>query len=286
MTPLRQRFIETMRIRGLTERTIDNYVRAVAALTRHYRVNPLDLTREQIDSYLHFMLHERKLAAATVNLHMDSMKTFFRLMAPQNTMMVGSCHVKTPRRIPRVLSREEVERLIAAVHNLKHKAAVMLLYSSGLRLHECITLLPAHIESDRMKVRVEQGKGKRDRYTVLSKRTLATLKDYYRAYRPKGWLFEGRDGDHYSARSVGKVVCDAAVKAKFGKRVTPHTLRHCFATHLMEAGVALPVIQKLLGHTSIKTTMLYLHVSEPLAERAKSPLDQDCDVLLPEVPHD
>jgi integrase/recombinase XerD len=285
MTLLRQQFVETLRVLGFTERTVENYVGAVAALTRYYRVSPLELTRDQIRSYLHFMLQDRKLAPATVNQHMDAMKTFFKLMAPESTVMSGSSHVKMPKRIPRVLSREEVERLIAAVHNLKHKATVMLLYSSGLRLHECITLLPAHIESDRMKVRVEQGKGNRDRYTVLSKRTLATLRDYFRAYRPKGWLFEGRDGDHYSARSVGKVVCDAAVKAKIGKRISPHTLRHCFATHLMEAGVALPVIQKLLGHTSIKTTMIYLHVSESLAERAKSPLDCD-DVLLPEVRHD
>jgi len=161
--------------------------------------------------------------------------------------MTDCCHVKGRKRIPMVLSREEVKRLIAAAINLKHKAALMLLYSSGLRLRECLELRPVHIESARMKVRVEQGKGKKDRYTVLSQRTLEMLRDYFRAYQPKKWLFEGRNGEQYSARSLGKIVTNAALKAKLAKRVSPHTLRHSFATHLMESGVALPVIQQLLG---------------------------------------
>lgn len=284
MTPLREQFIQSLRLKGFSERTIENYVHAVAAVTRHYRVSPLRLTREQIRSYLVHLLGERKLAAATVNLHMDAMKTFFKLMAPESTVMAGSSHVKTPKRIPIVLSREEVERLISSVRNLKQRAATMLLYSSGLRLHECISLRPVHIESTRMKVRVEQGKGKKDRYTVLSKRTLETLREYYRAYRPKQWLFEGWKGKHYAARSIGNILTRAARKARIDKNVTPHTLRHSFATHLMESGVALPVIQQLLGHTSIKTTMIYLHVGEPLVNRTQSPLDGD--TLLPEVKHD
>jgi site-specific recombinase XerD len=155
----------------------------------------------------------------------------------------------------------------------------MLLYSSGVRLQECLNLRPVHIESDRMKVRVEQGKGRKDRYTILSKRALEELRTYYRAYRPKAWLFEGSGGKQYAARSLGKVVTNAAHKAGFAKCVTPHTLRHSFATHLMEAGVPLPVIQKLLGHTSIKTTMIYLHISESLQERTHSPLDDGKDLL-------
>jgi integrase/recombinase XerD len=130
-----------------------------------------------------------------------------------------------------------------------------------------------------MKVRVEQGKGRKDRYTILSKRALEELRIYYSAYRPKKWLFEGRGGEQYSARSLGKIVTDSARKAGIAKRVSPHTLRHSFATHLMEAGVPLPVIQKLLGHKSIKTTMIYLHISESLKERTQSPLDDGKDLL-------
>ena len=280
MTPLRQQFIGALRIKGFSERTIENYVHVMVGITRHYRRSPLELTKEQVRSYLLFLLEDRKLAPATINLHMDAMKTFFKLMAPDTAVIDDCSHVKVPQRIPMILSREEVEKLFSTTLNLKHKSLLMLLYSAGLRLQECLALRPVHIESERMKIRVEQGKGKKDRYTVLSRRTLDTLRDYYRAYRPKQWLFEGRNGKRYSARSTGKIVTDAALKAKIAKRVSPHILRHSFATHLMDSGVPLPVIQQLLGHTSIKTTMIYLHVSESMVNRTKSPLD---DNRLPEV---
>jgi integrase/recombinase XerD len=273
MTPLRQQFIGALKLKGFSESTIENYVCAVAGMARYFRRSPLELTKEQIRSYLLFLVEGKRLAPATVNLHMDAMKTFFRIMVPNSTIMEDCSHVKTPKRIPLVLSREEVEKLISATPNLKHKAALMLLYSSGLRLRECLTLRPVHIESDRMKVRVEQGKGKKDRYTVLSRRTLDTLREYYRAFRPKQWLFEGRDGKCYSARSLATIVLKACMRARLDKKVSPHTLRHSFATHLMESGVPLPVIQQLLGHTSIKTTMIYLHVGDSAVNRTQSPLD-------------
>lgn len=280
MTPLRKQFICGLRIKGLSDKTIENYVHAVAGITRHYRCSPLDLTREQIQTYLLHLLQERRLAPATVNLHVYAMKTFFRLLAPLNRVMDDFFPVKTPKHIPSVLSREEVQRLICATRNIKQRAALMLLYSSGLRLSECLTLKPMHIESSRMKVRVEQGKGKKDRYTVLSQRTLDTLREYYREYKPTQWLFEGWGGKHYSARSLALVVAKATLRARIDKKVSPHTLRHSFATHLMESGVPLPVIQHLLGHSSIKTTMVYLHVSEPAVDRTLSPLD---DKDFPEV---
>jgi site-specific recombinase XerD len=171
-----------------------------------------------------------------------------------------------------------VEKLIAAAVNLKSKVIVMLLYSCGLRLSECIDLKPIHIESDRMKVRVEQGKGNKDRYTILPHRTLSTLREYYRVYKPNVWLIEGRGAKQYGRRTVGTVVANAARKAGIDKKVTPHTLRHSFATHLMEAGIALPIIQKLLGHANLKTTMRYLHVSEVAVDNIKSPFDEDMGV--------
>ena len=151
----------------------------------------------------------------------------------------------------------------------------MLLYSSGLRLHECVAIRPCHIESARMKVRVEQGKGRKDRYTLLSQRTLQTLRDYCRVYKPREWLFEGVAGKHYSTKSISHTISVATKKAGINKKVTPHTLRHSFATHLMEDGVALPVIKNLLGHTNLKTTMIYLHVTEPVVDKIKSPFDDD-----------
>jgi site-specific recombinase XerD len=183
--------------------------------------------------------------------------------------------MKVPKHLPVVLSRPEVEKLIVAVENLKHKVVLMLLYSCGLRLSECIDLRPIHIESSRMKVRVEQGKGSKDRYTILPQRTLLTLREYFLHYRPKVWLIEGKGGKQYGKRTIGKVVTNAARKAGIKKNVTPHTLRHSFATHLMEAGIALPVIQKLLGHANLRTTMVYLHVSEVAIDKITSPFDDD-----------
>lgn len=273
MTALRREFIERLQARGFSPRTIENYVISVRDISCHYNCSPLKLSGEQIRLYQLYLLQKRRLAAATVNLHMDALKTFFSIMAPGSMLMDGIPHVKSPRKIPLVLSREEIQRMIDAVKNLKHKAALMLLYSSGLRLNECAALKPHHIESDRMKVRIEQGKGKKDRYTVLSRATLDVLRDYYRAFRPKQWLFEGRNGKPFSVRMIGRVVRDAVLKASLHKPAHPHTLRHCFATHLMEAGVALPVIQQLLGHESIKTTMIYLHVGQPQLDSVISPLD-------------
>jgi len=270
---IRLQFIDRLRLKGFSECTVENYVGAVAALALHYNLSPLLLSSDQIRAFLLFLLAERKLAAATVNLHMCAFKSFFRLMAPGSTVMAGFTPVKLPHRIPMVLSRHEVDRLIAAAPSLKHKAILMTLYSAGLRLLECVNLKFRHIESDRMKVRVELGKGQRDRYTILAQRTLDTLRQYFLQYHPKEWLFEGHGGKHLGVRMVGKIVSDAALAAGLGKRVHPHTLRHCFATHLLEAGIALPVIQKLLGHSNIKTTMIYLHVSQPMIDKTISPLD-------------
>lgn len=275
MSPLRQQFIDQMRLNHLAERTIASYVGNVAKLSLHFGCNPLTLTKEQIHHYLLFLQCERKLKPSTVGHVADTLKTFFRLMAPGSKVMEGCPKMKKTHSIPMVLSREEVDRLITAIKNIKQRALAMLLYSAGLRLGEVIALRPKNIESGRMKIRVEHGKGNRDRYTILSEKTLQTLRDYFLAFRPKEWLFEGRGGNQYSRRSVGKIIANATKNAGIPKKVSPHTLRHSFATHLLEAGVALPVIQKLLGHSSIKTTMIYLHVTEPMIDRVKSPFDMD-----------
>lgn len=144
----------------------------------------------------------------------------------QGRQMESCSKMKVPKHLPNILSRQEVEKLIAVTKNLKHKAVLMLLYSCGLRLSECIDIMPVHIESSRMQVRVEQGKGSKDRYTLLPQRTLDTLREYVREFKPEKWLFEGKNGKQYLPRSIGKIVSNAALKAKLGKNVTPHTLRH------------------------------------------------------------
>jgi len=247
MTSLRAGFIGRLQLKGFSARSITTYVASVAALAAYHKRSPLELSTDEVRAFLLYELNEKKLAARTVNLHRAALKTFYNFMAPGSIVMNGITSIKCPQSIPVVLDTQEVQRLIGAIHTVKHKAAVTILYSSGLRLSECVTLKPHHIESGRMKVRVEQGKGKKDRYTILSHRALALLREYYQACRPKKWLFEGWYG-HIHQRTIGKIVKDAAQKANINKRVSPHTLRHCFATHLLEQGVSLQVIQQLLGH--------------------------------------
>jgi site-specific recombinase XerD len=293
MSPLRARFIDLLRSQGFSERTVKNYVAIVARLATYQRCSPLDVTTDQVRAFVLHLLQDCKLAATTVNLHIDALRTFYTKMAPDCTVMEGIKHVKAPKHLPVVLSRQEVQRMLDVTSNLKHRAILTMLYSAGLRLMECTHLKPVHIESKRMKVRVESGKGKRDRYTVLSHTALTLLRSYYDKYRPGMWLFEGRNGQQVCPRNVGKLVQNAARKARIGKRVHPHTLRHCFATHLLEAGVSLPMIQLLLGHSNITTTMVYLHVSTISMDRVVSPLDlaaatepaRTIDLLSPEAAH-
>ena len=272
MTSLRADFIGRLQLKGFSQRTIANYVASVAALSVFHKRSPLELSKDEIRSFYLHEINVKKMAPRTVNLHMAALKTFFHLMAPDSTVMDGITRLKCPRHLPGILSTTEVRRLIDGIHNFKHKAIVALMYSSGLRLNECATLKPYHIESQRMKVRVEQGKGKKDRYTILSHQTLEILRQYYKSCHPKKWLFEGPHG-HLSKRTIGLIIEKACFKTGINKRVTPHTLRHCFATHLLEQGVSLQVIQQLLGHSSIKTTTMYTHVSSVMLDKVISPLD-------------
>jgi site-specific recombinase XerD len=272
MTSLRADFIGRLQLKGFSQRTITNYVAAVAALSAFHKRSPLALSQDDIRTFYLHEINVKKMAARTVNLHMAALKTFFNLIAPGSTVMNGITRLKCPKELPAILDTQEVQRLIDGIHNLKHKAAVALLYSAGLRLTECLTLKPCHIESRRMKIRVEQGKGKKDRYTILSHRALTIVREYFRACRPRKWLFEGQQG-HLSQRTLGLIVGTAARKAGINKPVSPHTLRHCFATHLLEQGVSLQVIQQLLGHSSIKTTAIYTHVSSAMLDKVISPFD-------------
>jgi len=177
-------------------------------------------------------------------------------------------------KLPAVLSKQEVARLIARPRNLKHRALLLLLYSSGLRVSELVRLRPEDIDADRGLLRVRGGKGAKDRYTLLADRAVEALRIYWKAYRPSGWLFPGaRAGRHLNTRSVQRLVTRAAREAGISKAVTPHTLRHSFATHLLEGGTNLRIIQELLGHASSRTTQRYTHVARSTFETIRSPLD-------------
>jgi integrase/recombinase XerD len=272
MSKLRDDFIVQLKLIGLTDDTIKSYMYIMKGITHFFKKSPLDLTKEDIQNYLYHLLEVKKLEKSSVSQIIAALKKFYKLMLPDSTIMDSFKAPRYKNKLPDVLSKAQVLKVIESTPSLKARAIAMVMYSGGLRLGECTNLKITDIESAQKRIRVENGKGEVGRYTVLSIQTLDVLREYFTRYRPQTYLFNGRNGP-LCERSVEKIVSNAGKKAAIGKPVYPHVLRHSFATHLLEAGVSLPVIQKLLGHKSIKTTMVYLHVSHTIISKVKSPLD-------------
>lgn len=273
MGELRERMVRDMRIRGLSVSTQKAYLGGVTRIVKHYRVSPDRLSEEQIRSYLHFLIEERKLSQSYISQVYSGLKFCFETTLKQDWEAWGIPRSKKEKKLPVVLSRQEVAGLFEVTPNLKHRAILMVIYSGGLRVREAVTLKPDDIDSDRMRIRV-RGKGKKERDTLLSNEALKILREYYRQYRPETWLFEGQHrGRPIHARSVQKVMQRAAEKSGLKKAASTRALRHSFATHLLESGVDLFHIQRLLGHASPKTTTVYLHVSNRDLARIPNPLD-------------
>ena len=275
MSRLSTRMQEEMRLRGYRPTTIEIYVTAVRKLAEHYRRSPERIEPEEIRSYLLHLLEERKLASATLNQTICALR-FFYLRVLERPWQVGKIHFqKRRRKLPTVLSEPEVVRLLAAARNLKEQALLMTLYSAGLRLRELTHLQPRDIESDAMRIRVREAKGGQQRYVGLSSTLLPVLRRYFRFYRPGPWLFFGESREEPIAdRGVQRLVTLAAQRAGISKRVSPHTLRHSFATHLLEHGTDLRFIQEALGHRHLTTTAIYTHVSPQALAQVVSPLDR------------
>lgn len=274
MSLLRERYIEHLQLGGYSPCTVELYTAAVAELSRRYGGRPLRLSTAQIRSYLHELMMRRKLSPKTVNLRISALKHFYRFMGIEPNPMDKIPRVRLDKKLPLVLTREEVHGLLDAVETIRNKAAVSLLYSAGLRLSECIHLHVSDIDSTQMLVRVREGKGRKERFTTLSEHTLSLLRAHARKHRPQQWLFPGKTGPVHSS-VLNHAIKRAAQRAGIHKPVSPHTLRHCFATHLLEQGVQLQVIQKLLGHANVRTTFVYTHVSQAMVLKVVSPLDLD-----------
>ena len=273
MTELRQKMIRDMQLRRLSPRTQETYLAAVAALAKHFKQSPDLISKEQVEDYLLYLLNERKLAWSSVDVHANGLQFFFRvtLGRPNVFLLPPRQHAQ---RLPEVLSGSELERLFAAVDNLKHRVMLMVAYAGGLRLGELIHLKVTDIDSSRMMIRVEQGKGNKDRYTLLSKRLLNELRAYWKAYQPKTWLFPGKTPDKpLSESAVQKAIIVAKAKAGIRKSGGIHALRHCFGTHLLEAGIDLRTIQVLMGHRSIQTTARYTRITAHKIRFTPSPFD-------------
>ena len=273
MTPLRERMIRELELQRKSPLTVDAYVKAVAQLAKHYGRSPDAISVEEVRDYLHYLITDKKAAFSTCNQKLSAIQFFYRHVLGQTDF---SLRVPSKRggRLPEPLSRGEIARILEATLNLKHRALLMTAYGGGLRVSELVRLQPADIHSQRMLIRVNQGKGRKDRYTLLSQRLLEELRAYWRLDRPQPWLFPGRDTSRPLPLNTAKKAFTAAKQRagiQHGHGI--HSLRHSFATHLMEAGVALPVIQRLMGHGSLNTTAKYLHVTSQHLAGVRSPLD-------------
>lgn len=276
MKTLREQMDEAMILRGFAVRTREAYLAAVSALAKHYRRAPDLLTPEDIQAYLLHLIVERKLSYSTVNQAASACRFLFDKVLRRPSSRFDIPMAKISRTLPRVLSREEVTRLFAAAPNLRARALLMTTYAAGLRVSEVCALQLADIESapDRMCIKVRQGKGAKDRYTMLSPQLLQTLRDYWHLCRPRIWLFPSPTGnggiDHKVAQRIYGVARD---RAGLGRAGGIHTLRHCFATHLLESGVDIHTIQRLLGHGHVSTTMRYFHSAQNKLTGTTSPLE-------------
>jgi site-specific recombinase XerD len=280
MTELRKAMMEAMLLRGFSERTKESYIQGVRGIAAHYHLSPDCLSDEQVRRYLIYLLEERHLAYSSVNLSLNAIRFLFREVLQRPRDQINLPGPRQPQRLPQILSRQEVGRILAAAEDLRHRTLLMTTYAAGLRVSELCHLRVQDIDSERMGIRVEQGKGAKDRYTLLSAHLLQQLRTYWRAYQPHAWLFVHRNGtDPLPVETVQKIYYRARDKAGIAKRGGIHSLRHAFATHLLEAGVDIHTIQRLMGHRSIHSTLRYFHLARAKLLGTRSPLD-----LLDQVP--
>ena len=274
MSPLRQKMIRAMQLREFSPRTQEAYVAAVSGLAKYCKKSPDKIVQDEIENYLLNLRQELKRSASTCNVVISGLRFFYEHTIKDESVKLRLPPRKKTKCLPEVLSREDVNRVISSLANTKHRVILITAYSAGLRVSELVSLRQEHIDSSRMVIRVDQGKGKKDRYTILSHRLLKELRIYYKAYGPENWLFPAKNLiQHISTSSAQRIYYKAKKKAGITKGKGIHTLRHCFASHLLEAGYDVRRIQILMGHKSLSTTMAYLHVSRQGLGMVKSPFD-------------
>jgi site-specific recombinase XerD len=273
-TPLRQRMTEDMTVRNLSPRTIETYTDRVAKFAKHFGKSPEQLGPEEIRTYQLYLVNERRVSWPVLNQTVCALRFLYRVTLQRDWPVDHIPHARTPRRLPVVLSLEEVSTFIGAIRKLKDRAILMTVYAAGLRTSEVANLKVSDIDSKRMVIHVRQGKGRKDRYVMLSETLLEVLRKYWKTERPTDWLFPGRRSDERVSASAIQHACqEAARRSGLGKRITPRTLRHSFATHLLESGSDIRTIQVLLGHRCLQTTACYTHVARKTVLETASPLD-------------
>lgn len=274
MASLRQRMIDDLRLRNYAPKTIDVYVRSVAQFARHFGKSPEALGPEHIREYQIFLVNTKKASWPLFNIAVCALRFFYRFTLCKPWMVEHIPFPKQEKKLPVVLSQKELATFFQAVLNLKHRTVLMTMYSCGVRISEALALHLDDIDSSRMLIRVRQGKGRRDRYTILTPTLLDSLREYWKSTRPRPWLFPGGNPQQPLTQGAMQIVVrKARKKSGLTKPVTTHTMRHCFATHLLEAGVDLRTIQLLLGHRSLNTSATYLHVAAGAVRSDGKPID-------------
>jgi len=275
MTELRRRMIEELQLRNYAPNTITVYIRCVAQFAQHFRLSPDRLGLEHIRQYQLFLVRQKKVSWALFNQTVCALRFLYRHILHRDWMIEYIPYPRREDKLPVVLSPAEVAAVFEATHNLKHRTILMTIYAAGLRVSEVTHLRLSDIDSQRQVIRIRQGKGHKDRQVMLSPKLLEALRIYWKSYRPKVWLFPGESPERpVSSETVWRVCSQAGEAAHLSKPISPHTLRHCFATHLLEDTIDLRRIQVLLGHRHLKTTSRYLHVSNLAVRTTVSPLER------------
>ncbi len=279
METYRDQMQRDMVLRNLSPKTQIMYHGAARDLEKHFNKPPDQLNEDDVKSFLLSIVRDRKLSQSTLKINYSALRFLYETTLGKGWVIDKIPYPKTTKSIPRVLSKGEIHTIFEATVTLKQKAMLMVMYSAGLRISETARLKISNIDSTRMLLRVDQGKGKKDRYTLLSTVALETLREYWKEYRPKNWLFpkDTKPENPVHIDTIRTVFKRAKIAAGITKPASCHTLRHSFATHLLEAGADLHHIQLLLGHSSIRTTTVYLHVSRKNLSKIVSPLDFDAD---------
>ena len=274
MTPLRSRMINDMKLRNFSTKTQTAYLSAVAGLAQYCKQSPDRINNEKIQRYLLYLKEERELSWSSCNIVVCGLRFFYSKTLGKTSTSLSIPPRKQQTRLPEIFSFKELERLFVSASSPKRRALLMTTYAAGLRVSEVVNLKVSDIDGERMTIRVEQGKGNKDRYTILSKRLLEELRLYWKMYRPRIWLFPSQNPK--KSMHIGtaqKIYYQEKERAGLTKGRGIHTLRHCFATHLLEAGTDLRTIQIMMGHNSITTTMVYLQVTRKRLESLQSPFD-------------
>jgi site-specific recombinase XerD len=275
MGKLHDQMQEDLLLKAYSPHTQKAYLRCARHFASHYMRSPEEMGEQEIRAFLLHLVRDRKASPATLSMYINALKFLYNVTLKRPEAVNGISYPKRPKTLPVILSPEEVLRVFEAIRSVKYKAIIAAAYAAGLRISEVCGLRIADIDSQRMRIHVRSGKGKKDRYVMLGDSLLSLLRQYYQKVRPQGeYLFPGQKPQrHITPTAVNQVLRKVVRQTGLAKKVTMHTLRHCFATHLMEAGTDIRILQVLLGHSSIRTTLRYTHITDRLVQKLVSPLD-------------